>query len=496
MKTPRIFRIIPPGLTLLLATITGYSQQTTAPGPQPPPTYSKSELETEQRIIKADLADANYYIDRGIKAVSAGLPEVTKVSLLRATGRLARAEEMMKDYPEHIERLSWSLFYIREDVRKQMRGDYDKLRDQMSVAEDSMYALRRDMMQKGLFGEQLKRQVAVLDAASKLLSDIEKSNPELAKKVRGLIEEINNALASGDTATAEKLIQQLNDALASGGYQQNIDEAKRKIETNAGGGSGSGGMGSGTTSASQSLAGGGTLTSGAGGLTVTSADGNSGTIQGATSLGGGRARLADGTEVDLNGSHVLPDGSIQLADGRIIKNGQVASEATPGSTGAKYVTADGQEIVIPADFSWKNGEATGIEKVYVGGKGARLIRETKVTFKPTPSPTAANTYVVQRTNGESRSWAFQVAPVPGSEKKSSGSLTLTLAISDRNGGTGFTVSNWKINSPSGSPTMGSTSGDQVTATFTASATYAIEVSGTTDWGSPFVIKANLPVGVN
>ena len=43
--------------------------------------------------------------------------------------------------------------------------------------------------------------------------------------------------------------------------------------------------------------------------------------------------------------------------------------------------------------------------------------------------------------------------------------------------------------------MGESSGPQVTATFDASATYAIQVTGTTDWGSPFVIKANLPVGV-
>ena len=183
------------------------------------------------------------------------------------------------------------------------------------------------------------------------------------------------------------------------------------------------------------------------------------------SLGRGKARLADGTEVDLNGSQVLPDGSIRLADGRVIKDGRVAGgSVTPGAAGAKYVNADGSEIVIPPDFDWKNGEAKGIEKTYVGGKGARLVRETKVTFRPTPSPSAPNTFVVSRTDGESRSWAFEAPPCPALEKKP-GQPEPHPGVADRGGGTGFTVSKWTVTSPSGSPTLSSTSGAQVSATF-------------------------------
>ena len=490
MKTSPLSRLIPVGLTALLAAASAYGQAANAAA-QPPPEYSKSDLETEQRIMTADIKDANFYIDRGIKAVAANLPESAKVSVLRATSRLARVDEMMKGHPEHIERLAWSLLYIRENARKDLRANYDKLRDEFAAVEDAMYALRRDMLRKGLFGEELQGQVAVLDAATKLLPDIQKRNPALAQKVRGLVDKINDALASGDTATADTLIQQLKSELSAAGYQQNIDEAKRNIQATGTGEAAQGGGGA------QALTGGGSLTAAPGGVTVTGSNGQSALVAGATSLGGGKARLADGTEVDLNGSQVLPDGSIRLADGRVIKDGRVGGGGVEaGAAGAKYVNADGSEIVIPADFDWKNGEAKGVEKVYVGGKGARLVRETKVAFKPTPSPSAPNTFVVSRSDGETRSWAFEVAPVPGSEKKTSGSLSLTLALSDRNGATSFTVNKWNITSPSGSPTLGGTSGSQVTATFTASATYSIEVEGATDWGSSFDIKATLPVGVN
>ena len=491
MKTSPLYRLIPAGLTVLLAAASACGQAANAAA-QPPPEYSKSDLETQGRIIRDAINDANFYLDRGIKAVGANLPESAKVSVLRATSRLSSVDEMMKGYPEHIERLAWSLLYVRQNARKELLDNYNKLRDEFAGAEDSMYALRRDMLRKGLFGEELKGEVAVLDAATKLLPEIQKKDPALAQKVHDLVAAINKALESGDTATADKLIQQLSSALAGGGYQQNIDEAKKKIDA-----SGAGGEAPQAGGGAQALAGGGSLAAAPGGITVTGSNGQSALLAGATPLGGGKARLADGTEVDLNGSQVLPDGSIRLADGRVIKDGRVAGgSVTPGAAGAKYVNADGSEIVIPPDFDWKNGEAKGIEKTYVGGKGARLVRETKVTFRPTPSPSAPNTFVVSRTDGESRSWAFEVAPVPGSEKKSAGSLSLTLALSDRSGGTGFTVSKWTVTSPSGSPTLSSTSGAQVSATFTASATYTIEVSGTTDWDSSFVIKANLPVGVD
>lgn len=475
------------GLSALLLTVPGFAQVGATPA-QAPVEYSRGQLQTEQRVMQAYITDANFHIDRGIKAVGANLPDSAKVSVLRATGRVALVDEMMKANPERIEHLAFSLLYRRETVREELRASYSKLRDEFGAVEDAMYALRRDMLRKGLFGEELKQQVAVLDAATKLLPEIEKKDPAMAGKMRGLIEEINKALASGDTAKADALIKQLNSMLEGAGYKPNIEEAKRKIGEGEGGGAGAGG-------GTQSLAGGGSVAAAAGGVTVTGRNGQTTMISGATSLGGGKIRLADGTEVDLNNSEVTPNG-IRLSNGRILKpDGTVVAGATPGGSGASYVDASGNEIVIPADFGWKNGEAKGVERAYVGSKGARLTRETKVTFRPTPSPTAPNTYVVNREDGESRTWAFEVAPLPGSEKKSGGSLAITLALTDRAGGTAFTVDKWEITSPSGSPTLSGTAGAQVTATFNTSATYTFKVSGATDWGSAFVITTSRPIGV-
>lgn len=459
---------------VVLAGILAQSLILAAVAQSAPTEFSKGQLETEQRIMRANISDANYHIDRAIKSVGANLADSAKVSLLRATGRVAQIDEVMKAHPERIERLQFSLFYSRETVRKELRASYKKLRDDFGAVEDAMYALRGDMLRKGLFGEELKQQIAVLDAATKLLPEIEKSNPELAAKVRTLIDEINQALAAGDTAKAEDLIKQLNTLLDGAGYKQNIADAKQKIGGGAGGGGGGDGAG-----------------------TVTGADGRRVTIPGSSALGGGRVRLADGTDVDVTGATVLPDGSIRLADGRIIRDGRIvaggAAAANPGQ-GSRLVDADGNEITD--EYVWQNGEGRGVDKVYVGGRGGRLIRETKVLVKASPSPSKPNTYEVTKTPGESRTWAFVVAPVPDSEKKASGTYGVAIALTDKSGATGFTVSKWEITGPGGAPSLDNTSGPQVNATFTQSGTYNVQVSGSTDWGTPFSIKSTLKIGVD
>jgi hypothetical protein len=467
MHTSIRHRIFLTGLMAQLLILAGFGQaQTPAPAE-----FTKGQLETEQRIMKANISDANYHIDRAIKSVGANLADSAKVSLLRATGRVAQIDEVMKAHPERIERLAFSLFYSRETVRAELRASYKKLRDEFGAVEDAMYALRGDMLRKGLFGDELKQQIAVLDAATKLLPEIEKTNPELAAKVRTLIEQINQALASGDTAKAEELIKQLNGLLEGAGYKQNIADAKSKIGGGAGGG---------------------------GAATVMGAHGQPVAIPGATATGGGKARLADGTEVDLNGAQVLPDGSIRLADGRVIKDGRLVSGSSgpvvPGKD-AKFYDADGNEITVDATWG-PDGAGAGVDKVYVGGRGERLVRETKVTFKPVPISDKPNAYTVAKTPGESRTWAFIVGPVPGSDKKASGSYTVAVALTDKSGASGFTASRWEITGPGGSPSLDNTSGPQVTATFSQSGTYSVQVSGTTDWGSPFVIKSSLKIGVD
>jgi hypothetical protein len=476
--------------TLALTAVFGaiFAPHTTLAQSAPPVVveYSKSQLETEQRIMKADLTDTNFHIDRTIKSIAADLPDSAKVSLLRATAKISELDDLMKGHGERIERLSFSLFYSRETVRQDLRTSFAKLRDDFGSAEDSMYAVRKDMLKKGIFGEALKQQIAVLDALPKLLADLDKKDPATAQKVRDLRDQINAALAAGDSEKASSLLGQLTDTLKGAGYSDAISNAVQKINDSGN----SGPTGSGGSAGAQTLQGGGSLAPGADGAVLTGPDGQTTKIPGASILDGGKARLKSGEVVDMNGSKVLPNGDVLLADGRTIKNGNLFDQ----NPGADAKLLDGDQNEVSDEYVWKDGMGQGVDKKYVGGKGARLVQEVKVTVVAKPTDTA-NTYSVTKTPGEARSWAFVVAPVQGSEKKSSGSLTITLAVSDKNGGTGFTISKWDITSSAGSPTLEQSSGSQVLATFSSSATYTVQVSGTTDWGSQFVIKSSLPVGV-
>jgi hypothetical protein len=474
------------GLVAQFLTLACFGQ----PATPAPVEFTKGQLETEQRIMRAQITDANFHVDRAIKSVGANLPDSAKVSLLRATGRVAQIDEVMRAHPERIERLAFSLFYSRETVRTELRTTYNKLRDEFGAVEDAMYALRRDMLRKGLFGDELKQQVAVLDAATKLLPEIENKNPKLAAEIRDLINQINEALARGDIAGAEKLIKQLNEKLEKAGYKQNVKDAMDKIgvgEPPAGTGARSGPLGGGT-----------------GGVTIAGPNGQTATIPFAVAGPGETATLQSGENVNLKGAKIQPDGSILLADGRVIKDGKLIGGNSSGGTGGTgsasatpgrgAVDAEGNEI--SDEYVWENGEGKGVDKTYVGGKGIRLTKETKVSVRATPVVGKANTYEVTKSPGESRTWAFVVAPVPGSEKRTNGSYNVAIALTDRSGAKGFTAGKWEITGPSGSPSLDTSSGAQVTATFSQSGTYSVQVSGTTDWGSPFVIKGSLKIGVD
>ena len=463
MHTPSRLRVSILSLcAVLLPAGAAFSQQS-------PVEYSKTQLEADQRVMRANISDANYHIDRGIKAAGAGLPDSAKVSLLRATGRIAQVDETMKSHPERIERLAWSLLYTRETVRKQLRAGFDKLRDDFGAVEDSMYALRRDMLRKGMFGEELQQQVAVLDAAKKLLPELEKKNPALAAKVRNLIEQINQALAAGDMAKAGELLKQLTATLVEGGHGQDIKDASDKINE-------------GRPQAPDPK------------------------LQEARALAG---RLA---QTDPAAARSIEDLVSQIEDARrrgdtatadrlmaqlneLIRQKSGQDSQKQWKPGEKVYDENGNEVTD--EYVWgPDGEGRGVDKVYVGDKGGRLVRETKVNVRATPSTSKPNTFEVTKSPGASRTWALVVAPVPGSEKKATGSYTVSFALTDRAGASGFTVTKWDITSPSGSPTLDSTTGSQVTATFSKSATYTVQVSGTTDWGSAFTIKTNLTVGVD
>jgi hypothetical protein len=484
-------------MTLPLAPI-AFSQ---TPPPPPPEggtaaTIKSSDLDREQRQIAALLEDTTAQLREGLLRIGENRLDSATATGMRAIRSLFASAKLIDVQPQRIEMVQRFLF--SESAREEYRAKYrDELRPKYFEVEKKVEDFAANLQGHGYS--------AVMVALGKVRTWMNTNDAAARKMAEDQLNQVVTTFSdehhSNDDRSNQAVLNSVGGGGGAAGAQVNVPGVGAvTIKSARDNGNGTVTLASGeslNTAGAQALGGGNTLFTSSSGATVVGQDGTPVTIAGATVLPDGKLRLRDGSVVDLKGCTVQPDGSIKLADGSVIRpDGTRVGGTAPGGKEAKYVNADGSEIVIPPDFDWKNGEAKGIEKTYVGGKGARLIRETKVTFRPTPSPSAPNTFVVSRVDGESRTWAFEVAPVPGSEKKSAGNLSLTLALSDRSGGTGFTVSKWNITSPSGSPTLSSTSGAQVSATFTASATYTIEVSGTTDWDSSFVIKANLPVGVD
>lgn len=471
-------------------------------GAQPPPPAGGEallkgrDIDREQRQIATLLEDTTAQLNEGLLRVGENRLDSATATGMRAIRSLFDSAKLIDGHPRRIELLQRLLF--SETAREEYRAKYrDVLRPKYFEVEKKVEDFAVNLQGHGYS--------AVMVALSKVRTWMNTADATARHTAEEQLTKVMTTFSDENRRNDDRSNQNVLNAVASGVAGQRTAQinvpgvgavAIKNAQDN---GNGTVTLASGetlNTAGAQALGGGNTLFTSSSGATVVGKDGTTVTIPGTTALPDGKLRLKDGSVVDLKGCEVQPDGSIKLADGSVIRaDGTRGGGATPGGNGAKYVGEDGSELVIPPDFDWKNGEAKGIEKVYVGGKGARLTRETKVTFRPTPSPSAPNTFVVNRVDGESRTWALEVVPVSGSEKKAAGSLSYTLALSDHTGGTGFTVTKWEITSPSGSPTLSSTSGAQVTATFTASATYTIAVSGTTDWDSPFVIKSSLPVGV-
>jgi hypothetical protein len=437
------------------------------------------DVREEQRHISDYLTYSASDLQTGLERAGGNNLDLATVSGLHAVAQLLQCSKLMDNDPQHVEQIhSWfDSDYTRSDLRNTFFGI---LKPRYDDLEERIDGFARSLKDRGYS--------AVLYTINKLRA-------------------WNNTADQGAKAQLEHEIDQVvtdvsREATAhpGGGSDANTGLSANSDHGAGGGGSSGGfaplggnfGPGQGGT---VQLGNGLSAFPGAGGVTVQDGYGHQASLPGATLNPDGSARLADGRTVDLHNASIDPNGKVHLANGETLGQNGAAGSALPDAN-SHFVAADGSELVIPADFNWKDGVATGIEKVYVGGRGERLIRETKVTFRPAPAPNQPNTYVVARENGETRSWQFDVTTVSGSEKKSTGSLTASLELADRRGNSGYTVENWSINGPAGSPSLGGSPGNQTTATFTASGEYAVEVSGQTDWGSAFVIRKTLPVGVD
>ena len=425
----------------------------TPPPPEPPPPKAR-DVREEQRHIADYLTYAASDLQKGLERAGGNNLDLATVSGLHAVGQLLQCSKLMDKDPQHVEQIRpWC--FDNDITRAQLRNNFfQHLKPRYDDLEERLDGFAHSLKDRGYS--------AVLVTINKLRA-------------------WNTA---NDVATKRRIEQEID---------QVVTEVSRSAAAHPGGGSdASTGL---RTGGGDALGNGVMAVGGPGGVTLTDPSGRSAILPGAVLNPDGTARLADGRTVDLKNAALDPNGDVRLASGETLGGGGGGGGGAVPDANSRFVGSDGSEIVIPADFDWKNGVATGIEKTYVGGRGGRLIRETKVTFRPSPSPGQPNTFVVARENGETRSWAFDVNTVPGSEKKSTGSLAIALELADRNGATGFAVADWRIGGPSGPVSVGNSPGNQASATFTASGEYAVQVSGKTDWGSDFVIKKTLPVGV-
>ena len=474
---------------------------------QPQTEFDKSDLLTEQRIMKADIDEANYYVDRGIKAVGANLPDSAKVSVLRATGRIAKVEELMNGHPERIERLALVMFQSREKVRAELRKSYNILRDSFSAVEESMLALRRDMLRKGIFGEELKQQVAVLDAASKLLSEIKDKDPALAEKIRSQIAEINKALANNDTATAGKLIEQLNSMLSSAGYGDKVKQQQDKLNTMAAGSDAAGSnsaVGGPAGSQVEKLPDGSTVTTSSNSVTLPDGrkqdtvekvmkrpDGTSQVVRTSTVTNpdGSKDVMETVEEHDKNGNVISTKTSQYTLkpDGSRVEKGSVKDDG-------EHVTitdASGNTTTLPKNFF--HPDATIYETQYVGGEGQKLTAERELKITINKDSSGAITYA--KHDGRERQWDFVIAEVPGARKFENDGMATSLTFQDNKRKTDFKIEAWSIKNPLGEEVGHFGAQNKVDFKFPANGAYTLSVTGETDWGNKFAVSVTLNVSL-
>lgn len=434
-----------------------------APQARAQDTLTKAVVDREKRMISSTLEETLAQLNEASTRKDAGNLDSATVAGMRALNRLFEAAKLVDSHPKNIERLQGVFF--SESTRKEYRAFYrEKLRPDYFAMEKRIEFFAADLQKKGYS--------AVMVALGQLRVWMNTNDPAERKKAE---EKFNKAIT---------VFSKEGESLSDTSKKDSLDA----IKGDSGSGSNSGQSGSG---GSQDLGGGTTATSNDdGSTTVRGSDGKTTTIAGLTLLPDGKARTKSGEIVDLKGSWVDAQGNLHLADGRIInKHGEILPAPGPD----KNSTFIGDEI--PDDFEYTPDGIKGVNKRYAGEKGGRLMSEQQVTIKVTPVAGQANTFTQNRELGATRSWMFSITEVPGSRKKSGGSMTVSYAFTDRNGGT-VPEANWEVSGPSGSGSVSPSSGAQVTVTFSASGTYTIKVAGKTDWKSPFAISASVQIDVN
>jgi hypothetical protein len=234
------------------------------------------------------------------------------------------------------------------------------------------------------------------------------------------------------------------------------------------------------------------------GVLVLNPDGSQNFIPGAKLNQDGSASLANGGSVSLanlrrdpsSGELVTGDNKRIDSEGRVREGGGGSTSGMnknfTGRASANMMFVDEHGNPILVDPDWENGEQRGVRREYLGGKGARLVSETKVVRRIAQS--SGNQFVVNVVPGESRSWKLSIAT--GETRNLNGNVQIALTLTDAGGLTDFTVKNWDAVSTTGTHAAVVVSPEkpnEVAATFSQDGDYEISVTGETGWGSPFRI---------
>lgn len=472
-----------------------------APNPPEPP--SAREIREEQRIIlNAYIIRGEEYLTRSRDELADHRLKASKENGFHAIELLARAKSRLDRHPERIE-LVRGIFggMNREDFRKNLKENIDpryfRLQERLENLASQLAAGGDSSLQRSIGAAEQGNVARVLqDKAAQGLGAISSDSADGSP--------FPSDGGSSSTGGGQGGIPSLPGSSVSqeGANRVGLDLPGLPHVSLAGTRSADGSsidspqygrvdLGSGTKLSDGSVA---FQTSK--GVLVISPDGSQNFIPGAKLNPDGSAALANGGTVSLANLHRDPSsGDLVTGDNRRIdsdgraregggKGGASRNFTGRASPNMSFVDEHGNPITVDPD--WENGEQRGVRREYLGGKGARLVSETKVVRKIAQS--SGNQYVVNVVAGESRSWKLSIAT--GESRSAGGSVQIPLTLTDAGGLTDFTVKNWDAVSTTGAHASVTASPDKPnegTATFTQDGDYEIAVTGETSWGSPFRI---------
>jgi hypothetical protein len=131
---------------------------------------------------------------------------------------------------------------------------------------------------------------------------------------------------------------------------------------------------------------------------------------------------------------------------------------------------------------------------YAGGEGNLLLSEAEYELVYSRGEQGQITDVSER-RGQNRNWDFRVSE-DESRRTFNDEFTemrTTLVFGDSQGKSNYTISSWKITDPSGATIFEGGAQEQVDVAFKTAGNHTVEVTGTTDWGTPFRITQPLQV---